>query len=192
MADKLQPAEIAREVLRRLSLKRTPPTPENYIGLYHEIAGTTATEIFPEKSLKGIAAALPRSTPEQKRYARQIEAAVTEKNWDALKTSLLALFTAAGAEPPAWGGLFHDTLQQLERTHAGLTNSQKREALERVLKTSAAPDLFFARVQSLIRSWAQGETAEAQRSLVDASQPEEAKPAAVAKTPAAGGGVPRR
>ena len=37
---------------------------------------------------------LPRSTPEQNRYARQIDTAVAEKNWDALKASLLALFTA--------------------------------------------------------------------------------------------------
>jgi len=171
MAEKLQPAEIAREVLRRLALKRTQPTPENYIGLYHEIAGTKATEIFPEKSLKSISAALPRNAPEQQRFARQLDAAVAAKNWDGLKSSLLNLVTAAGAEPPQWGPLFREMLQQLNRTHAGLTASQKHEALDRVLKTSAAPDLLFSRLQSLMRSWAQGEIAEAMPSLVDELAP---------------------
>jgi len=170
MADKLQPAEIAREVLRRLALKRTQPTPENYIGLYHEIAGTTATEIFPEKSLKSLAAALPRSAPEQQRFARQFDAAVAGKNWDGLKSSLLTL-AGAGAEPPQWGALFREMLQQLDRSHAGLTSSQKHEALERVLKTSAAPDLLFARLQSLMRSWAQGEVAEVMPTMVDEMTP---------------------
>ena len=63
MSEFTQPAEIAREVLKRLAMKRTQPTPDNYIALYHEIAGTSAVEIFPEKSLKSLAAALPRNTP---------------------------------------------------------------------------------------------------------------------------------
>ncbi len=189
MADKLQPAEIAREVLRRLSLQRTPPTPENYVALYHEIAGTTVTELFPEKALKGIASALPREAPEQKRLGRQIETAIAEKSWDALKGSLVALFDAAGAEAPAWGGLLREVLQQLERSHAGLTSAQKRESLERLLKTSAAPDLLFTRVQSLMRSWAQGGAAETMPSLVDPLAPIEAKPAPAAKAAAAVGPV---
>ena len=33
------PTEIARETLRRLSVHRVAPTPDNYRQLYHEIAG---------------------------------------------------------------------------------------------------------------------------------------------------------
>ncbi|HUY02763.1 MAG TPA: diguanylate cyclase [Rhodocyclaceae bacterium] len=166
MAELVQPAEIAREVLRRLAMQRTPPTPENYLRLYHEIAGTTVAEIFPEKSLKILAAALPRATAEQTRFARNLDAAVSEKSWDALKAALLALTAAAGAEPPQWSALIHDLVLQLERTHAGLTPAKKREVLDHVLKSSNAPELLFSRLQSLLRSWSQGPTAEAEESLV--------------------------
>lgn len=167
MADIIQPAEIAREVLRRLAMQRTPPTPENYLRLYHEIAGTAAAEIFPEKALKGLAAGLPRATPEQTRFARNLDAAIADKSWDGLKASVLALTAAAGAEPPQWSGLIHDLVQQLERSHVGLTPAKKREVLDHVLKSSNAPDLLFSRLQSLLRSWSQGLTAEAEASMVE-------------------------
>ena len=189
MAETLQPAEIAREVLRRLALKRTPPTPENYIALYHEIAGSVATEPFPEKSLKGVAAALPRNAPEQLRFARQVDNAIAEKSWDGIKNSLLAVATAAGAEPLPWPQLIRELLVQLERSHAGLTTAKKREALERLLKSSAAPDLLFARLQSLQRSWAHGDIAEAQESLVEREVHGDAPAEVVARPPAASGEV---
>lgn len=166
MAELVQPAEIAREVLRRLAMQRKQPTPENYLKLYHEIAGTTAAEIFPEKALKALAAALPRATAEQTRFARNLDAAVAEKSWDGLKASLLALTTAAGAEPPQWSALIHELVQQLERSHVGLTPAKKREVLDHVLKSSNAPDLLFSRLQSLLRSWSQGLTAETEASMV--------------------------
>jgi diguanylate cyclase len=51
MTDHSQPSDIARETLRQLAMRRTPPTPDNYRALYHEIAGTAAVDSFPEKSL---------------------------------------------------------------------------------------------------------------------------------------------
>lgn len=167
MAEFTTPSEIAREVLKRLALQRTPATPENYIALYHEIAGTTAAEIFPEKTLKSLAAALPRDTPEQLRFARQIDTAVGEKSWETLKTSLLGISTAAGAEQPQWAMLIRDLVLQLERSHAGLTPAKKREVLDHVLNSSTAPDLLFSRLQSLMRSWSQGQAAEAGQALVE-------------------------
>ncbi len=171
MAEFNQPAEIAREVLKRLAMKRTQPTPENYISLYHEIAGTSAAEIFPEKALKSLAVALPRNTAEQLRFARQFDNAVGEKSWEVLKTSLLGIATAAGAEPPQWATLIRDLVLQLERSRAGLTPAKKREVLEHVLKSSSAPDLLFSRLQSLIRSWSQGQAGEPDQSLVEGETP---------------------
>lgn len=95
----MNPSEIARETLKRLAQQRTPPTPDNYRTLYHEIAGTVATETFPEKSLKALAAALPRKAQEQARFARHIEAAIGEKNWDGLKSALVDVMNKVGAEP---------------------------------------------------------------------------------------------
>jgi diguanylate cyclase len=158
MPDFATPSDIARETLRRLALKRTPPTPDNYLALYHEVAGTSVAEIFPERALKTLSAELPKATPQQLRFTRQLDAAIGEQSWSAIKTALLGLTSTAGAEAPQWSGLIRDLVLQLERSHANLTPAQKRESLEHVLKSSVAPDRLFARLQSLLRSWAQGRT----------------------------------
>ncbi len=88
MSDFTQPSEIAREAFRRLATRRTPPTPDNYRALYDEIAGTVSADAFPDKTLKSLIAGVPRTTTEQSRYARQVEAAIGDKSWDGLKTAL--------------------------------------------------------------------------------------------------------
>src|SRR5262249_60532209 len=85
MAEPTQPSEIAREALRRLAARRLQPTPDNYRNLYHEIAGTSATEQFPERALKAVVAALPRESTEQQRFARQMDAARAARDSAALK-----------------------------------------------------------------------------------------------------------
>jgi diguanylate cyclase len=163
MAD-LTPSEVARETLKRLAMQRTPPTPDNYRALYHEIAGTTAAESFPERSLKALSAALPRATPEQMRFCRQIDAAIGEGSWDNLKAALSELLNKSAA-PANWGGLIRELLAQLQMRHAGITAAKKRETLEHVLSASGSADVLFGRLQSLTRSWAQGGTAEGSAAL---------------------------
>jgi diguanylate cyclase len=176
----LSPSEIAREALRRLAQRRTPPTPDNYRALYHEIAGTQATESFPERSLRGLAAALPRDTTEQSRFARQVEAAVGEKSWEGLKAALKEMFARIGAEPPNWAALMRDLLLQVETRHAGLTAAKKREAIDHVLAASGTPEILYNRMQSLLRTWAH-----APAEAPDPAQPDAAAPeAAAAAVPA--------
>ena len=167
MTDFSQPSEIAREALRQLAMRRTPPTPDNYRALYHEIAGTTAAEIFPEKSLKGVVAALPRETAEQSRYARQVEAAVGDKSWDSLKAALTEVFARMGAGQPNWAALIRDLLAQVEARHAGLTAAKKREALEHVLSASGTPEVLHNRMQSLLRNWSHAPAAEEETELAE-------------------------
>lgn len=166
MSKPTQPSEIARDVLRQLALNRTPPTPDNYLALYHEIAGTALVESFPEKALKGLVAELPRNTAEQLRFARQLETAVADKSWATLKAALQGFSPASAVEPLHWSALIRDLAQQLERSHAGLTSAKKREAIEHVIQASSTPELLFPRLQSLLRSWSQGQAAEAAPSLV--------------------------
>ncbi|MBI3523295.1 MAG: diguanylate cyclase [Betaproteobacteria bacterium] len=168
MSKPTQPSEIAREVLRQLAMRRTLPTPDNYLALYHEIAGTVAQDIFPEKAIKSLATALPRKTAEQSRFARQIEVAAADKSWEALKGALLAFSTASAAEPPQWSVLLRDLMLQLERNQAGMTPVKKREAIERVIQASSSPDLLFSRMQSLLNSWSQGQGTEADQAMVEA------------------------
>lgn len=151
----MNPSEIARETLKRLALQRTPPTPDNYRTLYHEIAGTVASETFPDKALKNIAASLPRTTQEQARFARQFEGAVGDKNWDSLKTTLADLLSKTAGEPLNWSALIRELLMRLESRQAELTPARKREALEHVLAASSSPDLLYTRMQGLLKNWSQ-------------------------------------
>ena len=151
----MNPSEIARETLKRLALQRTPPTPDNYRTLYHEISGTTVQENFPEQPLKQLVAALPRNTPEQLKLTRQLDTAVGDRNWDAMRHALTDLINKLGAEPHNWSSLIKDMLTRLEARHAEHTPARKREALEHVLSSSTAPDLLYTRLQGLLKNWSQ-------------------------------------
>jgi diguanylate cyclase len=176
------PSEIARETLKRLAMQRKPATPDNYRAIYHEIAGTGSSETFPERSLKALAAALPRTTPEQMRFCRQFDAAVGEGNWEGIKSVLGEFLSKTAAAAPNWSSLIHGLLAQLEMRHAGITAAKKREVLEHVLSASGSAEILFNRLQSLTKNWSQGvageaagvlETAEAGLAPAEAAPPGE-------------------
>jgi len=153
------PFEIARETLRLLATRRIPPTPDNYLTLYQEITGTKpATETFPDKQLRSLAAALPKISPDQLRLARQLDEAVKNANWEDYKNHLVEFIgTLAESQKLAWADLVTDLLRQWDAKHIGLTAARKRESLEHVLSSSGAnPETLFNRLQSLLRSWGQG------------------------------------
>ena len=177
MASPSQPSDIAREALRRLAARRVAPTPDNYRTFYHEIAGTADAEGFPERALQALAARLPRVTPEQARFAQQLEAAVGNRDWSALSAALSAVLRESETPPLAWNALIADLLAQMERRHAGLTAAGKREALEHILESSGSdPEHLFERMTSLLRSWAR--------------TPAGAEPSGLAADPPAPAGVP--
>lgn len=158
------PFEIARETLRLLATRRIPPSPDNYLTLYHEIAGTKPTEnSFPESQLRSLAAALPKASPDQLRLARQLDEAVKAANWDDFKKSLTDFISAlAESQKLNWSELITDLLRQWDAKHPGLTAARKRESLEHILSSSGAnPDTLFNRLQSLLRAWGQGKETEA-------------------------------
>ena len=157
------PFEIARETLRLLAARRIAPTPDNYLTLYHEIAGSKpASDAFPESQLRALAAALPKASPDQLRLARQLDEAVKAANWDDYKARLVEFISAlAESQKLGWSELISDLLRQWDARHPNLTAARKREALEHVLTSSGAnPDTLFNRLQNLLRAWGQGKEAE--------------------------------
>ena len=157
------PFEIARETLRLLAARRIAPTPDNYLTLYHEIAGSKpANDAFPESQLRALAAALPKASPDQLRLARQLDEAVKAANWDDYKARLVEFISAlAESQKLGWSELISDLLRQWDARHPNLTAARKREALEHVLTSSGAnPDTLFNRLQNLLRAWGQGKEAE--------------------------------
>jgi len=185
MSKPTQPLDIAREALRRLVSSKTPPTPDNYRTAYHEISGSRPADAFPERSLKTLHSELPRQTPEQIRFARQVEAAIAASNWQAFGHAVTELLAKPATEPLAWAPLIHDLLQQLETHHAGITTAKKKEAVEHVLAASGTPELLFGRLQSALRSWSHA----AVDSTIDAEGGAHAPPSE-APRPAAAEGKP--
>ena len=99
MADR-PPSEIARETLKQLATRRLPPTPDNYLALYDEIAGTRSPQPFPDGQLHHILRVLPGQTPAQKRLLGQFERAVNNKDWTSLQ-SVLVGYANLGLSPAA-------------------------------------------------------------------------------------------
>lgn len=160
MAKLTNPSEIARETLRLLATRRTPPTPDNYLTIYHEIAGTrpAGSREFPDQQLRTLAAALPRATPDQLRLARQLEDAVARQDWETYRTQLAGFVEAlAQSTRLGWSELIGNLIGQWDARHPGITVARKRESLEHVLKSaSASPETLFNRLNSLMRSWGEG------------------------------------
>ncbi|MBK7665178.1 MAG: GGDEF domain-containing protein [Sterolibacteriaceae bacterium] len=182
------PSEVAREALRRLAIRRMPPTPDNYRTLFNEIAGLSTEEIFPERVMRAIAAALPRRNPEQARLARTFEAAVEEKTWPAMRRALLEIAEQRVGVQLTWAALIRDLLQQWERHHTGFTIARKRQQVDYVLEASGHdPEQLFTRLTAVLRAWGDGNAA-VQSSAVTAAvveEPKDAEPGRPAARPAA-------
>src|SRR5262245_52213237 len=144
MAEQLtQPSEIARETLRQLAMRRIPPTPDNYNTLYCEISGVQRKEDFPDKAMRQLVQALPRTTPEQTKFARAFEGAIADKSWDVLRQVLNDFVGKNAGEPLAWAVLIRDMIAQLDARSAGISPGKKRESLDLLLRASPPPDVLF-------------------------------------------------
>jgi len=97
MTDK-KPFEIARETLKQLTVRKLAPTPLNYQRIYNEIANLPTEPVFPAERLRDIALALPTKTPGQQKQRGLLESAITQLNWEGVKSALMAY---GGFSPPA-------------------------------------------------------------------------------------------
>jgi diguanylate cyclase len=150
----MQPLEIAREALRRLAMRQLQPTPENYRALYHEIGGTKADDLFPERAFKLICGALPRLNQAQIEFANRLENAVVHHSWPAISGALAALLRAQTAPQRKWTALLKDLFKQFERSHNGLTLTQKQAAVQQVLDTSSGElDALYTHLNTLADDW---------------------------------------
>lgn len=94
------PSEIARETFKLLASRKLPPTPENYMALYREIAGTPMVLPFPDEPLSQIAKALPAQNPGQQKQRALFELAVKNRDWSAVQSALVGFssFSVAAAD----------------------------------------------------------------------------------------------
>ncbi|MDR0378897.1 MAG: diguanylate cyclase [Candidatus Accumulibacter sp.] len=159
MATFTSPAEIARETLKRMTLQRMAPSPDNYRAIYNEIAGIAESPAEVVNEFRSLLLSLPGKTPAQQGLSRQLEQAIENRDWESYR-KLLSEFVREHSDESglAWGKLIAEFLRQWEARQSGLTQARKRESLDRVLSASGRNDeLLFGRLQSLIQSWSTGE-----------------------------------
>ena len=99
MATLTNPAEIARETLKQMMLRRMAPSPDNYRAIYNEIAGIVdkPSENFPERELRALLQILPKDTTAQQGLVRQVDQSLKNRDWNALKQSLAGFLREQGA-----------------------------------------------------------------------------------------------
>lgn len=192
MATLTNPAEIARETLKQMMIRRMAPSPDNYRAIYNEIAGIPekTAEVFPERELKALLLLLPKETPAQQGLARQLDQALKNQDWDGYRKPLADFIREHSSESDlAWGELIAEFLQQWETKQSGFTQARKRESLDRVLSASGRnSELLFGRLQNLTRSWSMDETAANDIELADEAR--EAAATGAAASPHAPAGAP--
>ena len=159
MSNPSTPFEIARETLKQLAVRRIAPTPDHYLTLYHEIAGSDpAQSSFPQHHLRALTAALPRNSPEQLGLIRRLEEHIKNSNWEGYRGTLCDFLNGLiEAQKINWSELISQLLQQWDARHQGLTSARKREMLDHVLNASSSnPETLYGRLQSLLKSWGEG------------------------------------
>ena len=90
--------------------------------------------------------------------------------------------SAAGAKL-AWAGLIQQLVERWDSRQAGLTPTQKKSTLERVLSAHLDNDRLFERLQVLVNQWGERAPAPEQQSLVDDAATPLAEPAPSPQAP---------
>lgn len=163
MSNPSTPFEIARETLKQLAVRRIAPTPDHYLTLYHEIAGSDPTQsTFPQHHLRALTTSLPRNSPEQLGLIRRLEEHIRNSNWEGYRSTLCDFLNGLiEAQKINWSELINQLLQQWDARHQGLTSARKREMLEHVLNASSSnPETLYGRLQNLLKSWGEGLSSE--------------------------------
>ncbi len=101
----VNPAEIAREALKRLAAGNLAPTPANYQAYYNEIANLPIKAPFPTAPLQNIAALLPAHGAAQDKALADLDAAITGNSWKGVETALLEFINFAASKSVAQGAV---------------------------------------------------------------------------------------
>lgn len=159
MASSVNPIDVARETIKTLSVRRLPPTPDNYRAIYDEIAGEPSSAAADEgRLLRQVLHLLGEGGYAKPAAVKKAEKSLAAGDWPALEEELKVMI---GAEaPPAWGELVRDLIKQWERKQSGLNTPKKQAALERVLiNFGSEPRALHSKLQALVQAWAENRVA---------------------------------
>lgn len=150
--NKLEPAEIARETIKRMAMQRITPTPDNYKRIYNEIAEVPTFEPL-EDALNRALKELPRETAESRKWIGAWEKLLASRNWKALPAMLGVEMQDKVAQARQWPDAIRDLLRAWDAKQTSLTSQLKKETLERVLINFGSDPQLPEKLQAMTKSW---------------------------------------
>lgn len=166
MNEKKQPAEIAREALMQLNLRKLPPTPANYQACYNEIAHLPNVAGFPESPMRQISQALTPRNPDQAKQLGLLDAAIGRRNWREVQEALVAFAAsanggaskaehAAPARPATTEECLKNLAQVIENVAPALGNDDERFCvlMQECLQALRSPSVDVPGVEAMLASF---------------------------------------
>lgn len=148
----LAPLDIARETFKQMASRRVVPTPDNYLLIYNEIAGTTAKETA-ELAIRKALKQLPSETTEQNKWINRWDKLLKQENWADLPALLNDSMDANVALSKQWPDAIRELIQSWDAKQVGLDVTRKKEALEKVLINFGSDPLLAQKLQALANNW---------------------------------------
>lgn len=158
--DIANPTEVARETLRRLAVRRSAPTPDNYRILYEEIAGVAASPstaaATPITALSGLVLDLNLHHPQLAEPIASLDQAIRNSDWIRCRKQLGHLSRLLKQSTPGEAGSQEEYLVQM------------RELLSKTIEFGVASQLahnpsLAAKAQALAATIRAANNAEALR-----------------------------
>jgi diguanylate cyclase len=150
--NQLEPAEIARETIKRMAMQRIAPTPDNYKRIYNEIAELPTAEPL-EDALNRALKELPRQTAESNKWIGAWEKLLASRNWKTLPAMLGVEMQEKVAQARQWPDAIRDLLRAWDAKQPSLTPQRKKETLERVLINFGSDPQLPEKLQAMTKSW---------------------------------------
>src|SRR5450830_514005 len=160
--DKKSPTEIARQTLLQLTTRKIPPTPDNYRKMYDELSGDTSIDHSLElaRTLDSVLQEAGQKQPKYLVAAQSINNLITKRDWAKIEDQLRKLIPVGDVDDAiTWPMVVRNLVKQLEVNHKGITNTRKKEGLNRVLTNFGQdPDVLSQKIHALVASWGSGTT----------------------------------
>lgn len=153
------PIDIARETLKQLTGRKLLPTPENFERVYHEITNTPLEREnkLAQQLLRALESLGNAEAANGKTIMMRMRQTVDEAKWEQLPQLVVDYLrqTLHGKElSQSWGELIQDLVRQWDLRQAGLTQSHKQMALERVLMNFGnQPEDLNSKLYNLVQNW---------------------------------------
>ncbi len=158
--DKKSSTEIARQTLLQLTTRKIPPTPDNYRKMYDEISGIASIDHSTELA-RTLDSVLQEAGQRQPKYivaAQSINSLIAKQDWAKLEDQFRKLIPVGDIDDTiTWPMVVRNLVKQLEVNHKGITNTRKKEGLNRVLTNFGQDaDILAQKIHALTASWGTG------------------------------------